>query len=93
VAAVPRLPGRAWTMMAVSWHLVLLFTLPPLFDIFGRFFLLLPLLVICFSCLRFGLEPAGASCTIDYWHGNFRNYNTFAMFLVVFAYIIPICAM
>ena len=47
-----------------------------------------------FSCAgRFGLEPGGTSCTIDYWHGNFRNYNYFVLFLVIFAYIIPITAM
>jgi len=56
---------------------MLVFTLPPLMDIFGRY----------------GLEPAGTACTIDYWHGNFRNYNTFIIFLVVFAYLLPISAM
>ena len=42
---------------------------------------------------RFGLEPGGTSCTIDYWHGNLRNYNYYVLFLVIFAYIIPITAM
>ena len=59
------------------WLSILMFVVPPYLDIFGRF----------------GLEPAGTSCTIDYWHGNFRNYHNYVIFLVIFAYLIPISLM
>ena len=39
------------------------------------------------------MEPSGTSCTIDYWHGNFRNYHNYVIFLVIFAYMLPISIM
>ena len=59
------------------WLFILIFVVPPYLDIFGRF----------------GLEPAGTSCTIEYWHGNFRNYHNYVIFLVIYAYMIPIYLM
>jgi len=64
-------------LIIITWLLVMIFVIPPLMDIFGRF----------------GLEPGGTSCTIDYWHGNFRNYHNYVIFLVIFAYMLPISAM
>jgi len=64
-------------MILVSWLFLLAFVIPPYLDIFGRY----------------GLEPSGTACTIDYWHGNFRNYNYFVLYLCIFAYVIPITAM
>merc|ERR1711971_1049052 len=66
-----------WVIILVSWHAVLIFTAPPLLDIFGRY----------------GLEPSGTMCTIDFWHGNFRNYNNFVFFLVTFGFGLPISIM
>jgi len=74
---LPRPSGQVWIWMAASWHILLIFTLPPLMNMFGRY----------------GLEPAGTACTIDYWHGNIRNYNLFILFVVIFAYLIPVCTM
>jgi len=66
-----------WIMIVAMWHIVLVFSAPPLLDIFGRY----------------GLEPSGTMCTIDFWHGNFRNYNNYVFFLVTCAFGIPIAAM
>jgi hypothetical protein len=30
---------------------------------------------ICTLC-RYGPEPCGTMCTLDYWHGNFRKNAT-----------------
>jgi len=68
---------RSWILIASTWHAVFLFTAPPLLGVFGRYH----------------LEPAGTSCTIDYWHGNFRNYNKMILLVMVFAYLIPISVM
>lgn len=73
----PRTRSHSLILIACTWLLVLVFVIPPLLDIFGRY----------------GLEPGGTSCTIDYWHGNYRNYNNFVIFLMIFAYILPISAM
>ena len=27
-------------------------------------------------------EPSGTMCTIDYWHGNFKNYKLYAVMLM-----------
>ena len=79
-AGLPPQPmSRSCSMILtiITWLLVLVFVIPPVMDIFGRF----------------GLEPGGTSCTIDYWHGNFRNYHNYVIFLVIFAYMLPISAM
>jgi len=77
IAPFPRSKLHSLMMIGISWVFTLLFVIPPYMDLFGRF----------------GLEPGGTSCTIDYWHGNFRNYNYFVLFLVIFAYILPITTM
>ena len=77
LAPNPRTRSHSLILLICTWLIVLLFVLPPLLDIFGRY----------------GLEPGGTSCTIDYWHGNFRNYNNFVIYLVIFAYMLPISAM
>ena len=41
---------------------------------------------------RMGLEPAGTMCTIDYWHGNFKNYRTYMVILILIGFIIPFIA-
>lgn len=61
----------------VQWIFVFLCVAPPLFGSLGRFY----------------YEPSKTSCTIDYWHGNFKNYKAYIIFLVIFAYLIPICTM
>ena len=43
---------------------------------------------IFFLPLRYGLEPAGTACTIDYWHGNFRNSNNIIVVVVVVVVIL-----
>ena len=73
----PRQRTYSLVLIISTWLLVLVFVVPPLMDIFGRY----------------GLEPSGTSCTIDYWHGNFRNYHNYVIFLVIFAYMLPICIM
>jgi hypothetical protein len=47
-AFLPGSTNLSWLMLTISWHLVFLFTAPPLLGIFGRY------------CL----EPSGSSCTI-----------------------------
>ena len=64
-------------LIIITWLLVLVFVIPPLMDMFGGF----------------GLEPGGTSCTIDYWHGKIGNYQNYVIFLVIFAYMIPISVM
>ena len=64
-------------LIVCTWLLILFFVTPALTGIFGRY----------------GLEPGGTSCTIDYWHGNIRNYHNYVIFLVIFAYMIPISVM
>jgi len=64
-------------LVIVKWLFVLLITVPPLTEKFGRYH----------------LEPAGTACTIDYWHGNHRNYNAYILSVVVFAFVIPISIM
>ena len=27
-------------------------------------------------------EPSGTMCTIDYWHGNFKNYKLYVVMLM-----------
>ncbi|XP_023328583.1 visual pigment-like receptor peropsin isoform X2 [Eurytemora carolleeae] len=66
-----------WFMIIISWHAVLLFTAPPLLDVFGRY----------------GPEPSGTMCTLDFWHGNFRNYNSYVYFLVACGFVAPTSAM
>ena len=39
---------------------------------------------------RFLLEPSGTMCTIDFWHGNVRNYHAYMAVLVVAGYALPI---
>ena len=39
---------------------------------------------------RFGMEPCGTMCTIDYWHGNFRHYNLYMFTLTVLGFVVPI---
>ena len=82
-------------MILISWMFTSLFVIPPYMDIFGML-RMIHILDICSSKLsegRFGLEPGGTSCTIDYWHGNFRNYNYYVLYLVILAYMLPISAM
>jgi len=77
LAPVPRQGRHSLVMVAVSWAALLCFVLPPYLDIFGRF----------------GLEPSGTACTIDYWHGNYRNYNYYVLYLTTMAYMLPISVM
>ena len=77
LAPQPRLLSYSLILIVCAWLLVLIFVVPPLLDIFGRY----------------GLEPSGTSCTIDYWHGNYRNYHNYVIFLVIFAYLLPISGM
>ena len=42
---------------------------------------------------KYGLEPGGTSCTIDYWHGDVNNYQNYVLFLVVAAYLVPVSVM
>jgi hypothetical protein len=74
---LPGFPKQSWIMLTISWHLVFLFSVPPLLGVFGRY----------------GLEPSGSSCTIDYWHGDFRSYKKFVLYVTVFAYLIPVSLM
>ena len=74
---LPGVPSQSWIMLTISWHLVFLFSVPPLLGVFGRY----------------GLEPSGSSCTIDYWHGDFRSYKKFILYVMVFAYLIPVSVM
>jgi len=77
LAPKPRLRTYCLILIICTWLLLLVFVIPPFLGIFGRF----------------GLEPSGTSCTIDYWHGNFLNYNQYVLFLVIFAYMIPVSIM
>ena len=73
------------------------FVVPPYLDIFGMFSIdkqnRLDLQVFIKFPGRYALEPSGTACTIDYWHGNFRNYNYYVLYLVIMAYMFPISAM
>jgi len=77
MAPFPRTNQHSFILIIISWIFLLFFIIPPYMDIFGRF----------------GLEPCGTACTIDYWHGNYRNYNYFVLYLTVFAYMLPITGM
>jgi len=77
LASLPRTNQQSFLMIGISWMFLLSFVIPPYLDIFGRF----------------GLEPSGTACTIDYWHGNFRNYNYYVLYLTIMAYVIPITTM
>ena len=63
--------------ICAQWAICLLFTYPPLFEFLGRF----------------GLEPAGTSCTIDYWHGNFKYYRFYILLLVTLGFMVPMTGM
>lgn len=66
-----------WIILMATWHSILLFVGPPLLDVFGRY----------------GPEPCGTMCTLDYWHGNFRNYHAYVYYLITFAFGLPMGAM
>ncbi len=40
--------------------------------------------------LRYFLEPSGTTCSIDYWHSNFRNYYVHVSVLTVLGFLVPI---
>ena len=60
-------------LIFVQWQLVLLLTGPPMFGLAGRF----------------TYEPSGTACTLDYWHGAFRNYIPYISFLTTFGFCVP----
>ena len=44
----------------------MILTVPPMFALLGRMH----------------QEPSGTMCTIDYWHGNFKNYKLYVVMLM-----------
>ena len=59
--------------ICVQWILALMFTGPPLMGVLGRMH----------------VSPFGTMCTIDYWHGNFKNYRIYISILIITAFTIP----
>jgi len=77
ISSSPPSLGQSSLLVTVQWLFVLLLTVPPLTEKFGRY----------------ALEPANTACTIDYWHGNYANYYSYILSVVVLAFIIPISIM
>ena len=73
-------PSRRWCVISIFglWSAVFLYTCPPLFNV----------------GVRYGLEPLGISCTIDYWHPEMNSgFALYIGILIIFAYSIPIAIM
>ena len=73
-------PSRRWCVISIFglWSAVFLYTCPPLFNV----------------GVRYGLEPLGISCTIDYWHPDMNSgFALYIGILIIFAYSIPIAIM
>ena len=65
--------------MAIGhWIMVFLLTCPPLFNL----------------GVRYGLEPPGLSCTIDYWHPEVNTgFSVYITLLTIIAYVLPFTTM
>lgn len=53
-------------LICIQWVISMLLTVPPMFALLGRMH----------------QEPSGTMCTIDYWHGNFKNYRLYVVMLM-----------
>ena len=63
-------------LISLKWFICIWLTAPPMMEVLGRM----------------GLEPFGTACTIDYWHGNFKNYRIYIAILVSLGFLIPFSA-
>ena len=64
-------------LICIQWVISMSLCVPPMFAILGRMH----------------LEPSGTMCTIDYWHGNFKNYNLYVVLLVTIGFSGPFITM
>ena len=62
--------------MVAQWLICVFLAAPPMLGVAGRFY----------------YTPSGTTCTIDYWHGDFRHYNLYILALVVLGFSVPIVA-
>ena len=60
-----------------QWIVALLLTGPPLMGTLGRMH----------------VSPFGTMCTIDYWHGNFKNYRAYMTVLMINGFFTPFMVM
>ena len=58
----------------LQWTCSVLLSCPPALGLLGRF----------------SLEPSGASCSVDFWHGDFRSYFAYASVLTLLGFICPL---
>lgn len=61
-------------LICIQWVISMALTIPPMFAILGRMH----------------LEPSATMCTIDYWHGNFKNYKVYLLILTSLGFILPL---
>ena len=61
-------------LIYIQWVIAMLLTVPPMFSLLGRMH----------------LEPSGTMCTLDYWHGDFKNYKTYVIILMTVGFLAPL---
>ena len=60
-------------LIGLQWLICIWLTGPPMMEVLGRM----------------GMEPSGTSCTIDYWHGDFKRFKAYMIILLNFGFIVP----
>lgn len=64
-------------LICIQWVISMTLSIPPMFALLGRMH----------------LEPSGTMCTLDFWHGNFKNYKIYVVLLLTLGFGGPLTGM